>query len=932
MKAFFRRLFNIYPGEEKKAFLFAFLGFLWALGVTSGLKFADALFLLHIGAESLPIVYICTALGMFVIALILLRILHTANPHRIFHFVLFTGIVFYLFAHTCLLIAAGTEVQWLWFALRIFGTIFFAVVVTCYWTFVDQYHHLQDAKRLYSLFSSMIFLGVATTGLIMRSGLIDFQHLTLVIVCLLLFTSYWIKKITREVNPVNDDNEFDATQAQISQTFSFLFRSILDSKFTLLLMAGNFLTFVLLVITEYSYLLSFDQHFDPTHTAIAGGEEDAKLTLFLGQSLAFVSISNLIFGLFLYSRLVRRFGSSSLLIITPTILLITYSGWPLSSSLIFPLMGYLVVEGTLYVIDDSNFNLLLNAVPYKVKYKIRVIIESFFEPVGMLISALLLSVPWLDSKLLGLFLSAFLLIIALLLRKRYFKAIYLNLSENAIHFQRSLKNWFESMSFKEQKSSEFKLLAISKHGNDEARIIALEALLRLADPTILNKIINEADKLNPKGKIQFVQLIADSPFSTETLVLDRLHAWIRETQDPDLKGAVHFFLARLGLLHPDKAIQDLKSTNLILKAAAIISLKKSWAQLSPHIAALNRTLAAQQLEGLLNSDQEEEVCMGLNVLGTDFDPHDADLLFPFLRSHSRKIVRTAAASISQIANKQCLRHASLLISQLAFSKDSEVRIACLQALGKIGDSTHVKDIIAASTHFRPNERRLTETIIIKMGLRTVPTLLSIVKDTSMHDRCRILAGRILGQLALPQLRANFQEIIKVEIERAYFYFFHYQTIQSQNPETDLRMLSECLLASFHSVQDFIIQLLGVAGEIEDIELLSRSIRSPNPKVRSQVVETLEKTCEPNIYRLVLPLVSDLPTEVILNMYIKEGGKSLSLNELLDKLVESSAPLDQIIAATLKHRLNLPNWRTSLIRQMSTNEEIFHHFACELLES
>ena len=147
-----------------------------------------------------------------------------------------------------------------------------------------------------------------------------------------------------------------------------------------------------------------------------------------------------------------------------------------------------------------------------------------------------------------------------------------------------------------------------------------------------------------------------------------------------------------------------------------------------------------------------------------------------------------------------------------------------------------------------------------MGLRTVPALLSITKDTQMADRCRLLAGRILGRLALPQLRANLSDIIRQEIERAYVYFYHYHTIQSRYPEWDLSMLRDVLITGYHSVLDFIIQILGVAGEIEDEELLSRSLRSPNPKVRSQVVETLEKTCEPQIFRLLQPLVDDIPYE------------------------------------------------------------------------
>lgn len=931
MKVFFRHLFNVYPGEEKNAFLFAILAFLWALAVTSGLKFADALFLLHVGASSLPIAYICTALGMFAIALLLLRVFHTIDIHRIFISVILIGAGFYLFAYLCLLRNLGTESEWLWFALRIFGSLFFTVVVTCFWTFIDQYHHLQVAKRLYSLFSSMVFLGFATTGVIMRSGLIEFQHLTIIIAILLVITSFWIRKISKEVQIVHDEN-LESSARQEDHSFKFLVLSILKSPFTLLLMSGNFMTYLMQIVTEYNYMSSFDHYFDPTHIAAAGGEEGASLTLFLGQLIAVVSISNLIFGLFIYSRLVRRFGSTSLLTVTPTILLITFAGWSLNNSLLFPIMGFFVVEGTLFVIDDSNFNLVLNAVPTKLKYKIRVIIESFFEPMGMLLSAILISIPWVDSKILGLILSGCLLTITLLMQRKYFKAIYTNLAENAIHFQRKIPDWFKAMSLKLRKSAEFRLLAILKHADSRGQIFAAEGLINLDDEAILKKFLQEADRINASTKIKLIQLLSESNFANNIQVLDKLHEWEFRETDSELKSTIQFYFARLGLLHPEKVIQDLKSPNLMLKGAAIISLKKSWAQLPPHIATLNRTLAAQQLQQLIDSTDEAEICMGLTILGTDASPQDVDILIPFLKSPSIKVARSAAVSISQMADKNCLRHSPLLISELVLSKDNEFRLAILKVLGNIGDSTIVKDIIRASIHFRPNEKRATEAMICKMGLRTVPALLSITKDTTMHDRCRVLAGRILGRLALPQLRANLEPIISLEIERAYFYFYHHHTIQNQYPDLDLSILQDSLLASFHSVLDFIIQLLGVAGELEDCELLSRSLRSPNPKIRSQVVETLEKTCEIKIYRLLMPLVNDLPNEEKARAYLKEGGRSLSLKELLDKMSQSSTQLDQIIAATLKHRLNIPNWRSSLIQQMSGNEEIFHHFAYELLES
>lgn len=932
MKGFFRRLFNIYAGEERNALRFAFLGFLWALAVTSGLKFADALFLIHVGAASLPITYMWTACIMIVMAAFMLQAFNHFSLHKIFIGVLLSGASFYAFAYFCLANHIGIETKWLWFVLRIFGAIFFAVVMTNFWTFVDQYYHLQDAKRLYSLFSSMIFLGIASTGMIMRSGMIEFQNLTIFIIALLIIAAIWVGNIAKKVQPVYDENAIEVTGDHPENTFRFLFKAALSSKFTLLLMASNFLMYLLLVITEYSYMSDFDQRFDPTASGGSGGEEKAALTLFLGQLIAGVSIINLIFGLFIYSRLIRRFGISNLILYTPILLLITFSGWSVTDTLLFPIMGFLVVEGMLYTVDDNNFTLLLNAVPPKVKYKIRLMIESFFEPIGMLVSSLLITFVPVNSKTLGLLLSGVALLVVLMLRQNYLKAIFQNLLENAIHFQRSVRDWFSQMTRKEQQAAERRLLAILYRGNEQERLFAIEGLLGFGDESILPQLLLRADHFNNTAKITFLNMIGQTRFAKDNRFLEWLHTLALDDRDPQLNGAVHFYLAKLGLLHPDKVSDDLESSDLTLKGAAILSMQESWAHLPPEIVAQNRTLAAQHLQELLSSKNEEEVCMGITILGIDGRPQDVHTLLPFLKQPSIKIARSAASAISQLADRQTIRYAPALISKLFTANDSEIRQSCLVALGKIADSTLVREIIGSSVHFRPSERRLTETIISKMGLRTVPTLLAITKDTSMHDRCRLLAGRTLGRLALAQLRAHLYGIITVEIERAYFYYYHEQTIQQSYPDTDLTILKDALHSSFYSVLDFIIQLLGVAGEIEDCELLSRSLRSPNPKVRSQVLETLERTCEPFIFRALYPLIADLPKTEKIQAYLKEGRAPLSLTELLDKMSRSSMNSDQIMAAALKYQLNLPHWRDSLRRQMATHEEIFHHFAYELLET
>lgn len=930
MKPFFRRLFNIYAGEERQALLFAALGFLWALGVTLGQKFADALFLIHIGAESLPIAYAIAACVMMLLTAFYLKAFHLIPIDRIFTTVLCAGIAFYSCAYFYLVSHIESESSLLWFALKIFGSGFFAIVITCFWTFIDQYFHLQDGKRLYSLFTSSVFVGIAVTGIIMRFGLLAFENVTLLIIALFIAGIFTIRYIVGQLKPISDEISMEQMAGQGNSTFRILFKAIINSKFTLLLMTGNFLMYVLLVITEYSYLLAFDQRFDPGVSQLVGGEQNAQLTQFLGQCVAGVSVFNLIFGLFIYSRLVRQYGITNLVLYTPIMLVLTFSGWLVSDALVFPLLGFLFAEGLLYVIDDNNFNLLLNAVPQRVKYKIRLIIESFFEPTGMLVSSLLISFVPFNSKLIGLILSTCTLIVVFFLRKQYLKAIFMNLSENAIHFQRSIRDWFLTVNKKQQKMVERRLLAILQRGDETAQLFAIEALLGTEDSTIIPKLLQRADTLTDHAKIAFIDLIGNSVFAENSQMIERLNTW-SETPSLPLRNAIYFYLARFNYLYPEDVLSYLKSPDLTQKGAAILTLKHSWPDLPPKEAAQKKALAEQDLQLLLDSKDDDTVCMGVKIIGLDLLSQDIDTLLPFLMHPNPKITRSAAAAISNVIDKHSLRYAPILISHLTTISDTEVRQSLLKALGKIGDPSLVKDIISSSIHFRPNERRLTESILAGIKGDLVPTLLAITKDSSMHDRCRVLAGRILGRLNLPTLQKHLYEIVSAEIQRAYFYFYHSHTIQQEYPHLDLSLLKDALISSFHSVLDFIIQLLGVAGESEDCELLSRSLRNPNPKLRSQVLETLERTCETRIYRSLYPLIAELPFSEKIHAATKAIEGELTLAELLDKLSQSPMQGDRVIAVAFKYRLEMPNWRESL-RQLSSQDEIFYNFESELLET
>lgn len=924
----FRKAFGIYSGEGTHAFRFARLAMLWAFGSSCLDTLSDALFLDKIGADSLPTVYLSIALAMIGISSLVLYSLRVSSPYRILTVAMGLGIIICISAA---IFVNGDPPDLFFYLIKIASRMFFAVMIAVSWTFTDQYHDLQDAKRVYSIYSAAYFFGTIIAGISINLFIdkIGFSGL-LLCASASIFAAFWeAKRIALKAKAVHDDST-EGIFSGNRDSFASLIRLILRSRFAIILLLLSLFVQLLLTVTEFNYMESFDRAFNTS--AIQGGE--GQIAEFLGKCRACISLCNIIIGFFIYSRFVRRTGLNNAILVTPLFFLAVYSGWVFCDSLTLAVLGLVAVDGVLFTVEDNCFNLFSNAVPTKLKSKVRIINDSFFEPIGMLISALLLFAIHSGSLWLGFGLSLVVLLLAFTIRSIYSKAILINLKDNALHFERKVRDWLSSLTRREQKEAKKDILRSLRSTSEEMQLLAMDALLELGETSVLPDILQTGKRLTTASKIQLIRLFDSSLFGNDSRVIEMVDQWTYETESPELSKRANFYLAKRGLHHPEKGEEDLDNPDLFLKGAAILTLKKSLANQSLDYAALNRTIASKKLELMLKSDHIDEVSMALDILAEENSLEAVERALPFLSHESILVKRSAARCIARLSDKRLARHAPRLIEELEGSRDNLFRLSLLDTLGHIADSTTLKEILLASIHFRPNERRKTEETIIKMGLKIVPLLIVMTKDIALPERARILAGKILGRLALPQLQANLIDILDIEIERAYFYFYFGHTIQKQHPLHDLEMLQSALLSGYQSVIDFIIHLLGAAGSLEDPELLVRALHSRNAKIHSHAVESLEKTCDTRIFRLIAPLVDDLPLEEKMAACLSWQGDypKLTLFELLAKLDESPSLFDKVVAIRLKVKLQMPNWRHQLREQMKQSDETFHQYAYELLES
>lgn len=947
------RAFGVYPSEERNLFRFARLTFFWAFGSSSFETLSDSLLLAYVGAEALPSIYLTIALLMLGVSTLILYSLRITSPVRIYLFAMGVGAAVMTLAT---ILVAGSPPDLFWYLFKISSRMFFLVTLTTFWTFTNQYHDLQDAKRLYALYSATYFCGIIASGLAM-DFLLDWIHYSGLFALAVLSTLWAMRetlKITRKSKTIHDDGA-EGILAGTRDSIGSVARLILKSPYTLILLTVSLLIQLLWTVTEFNYMESFGKLF------ASSPNPDDELTKFLGGWRAGISSANIFADLFLFSRAVRRFGLSNIALLAPLFFLVVYVGWTTKDLLLFALLGFIAVEGVLFMFEDNCFNLLANTVPSKLKSRVRIINDSFFEPIGLLISSLLLIWASTSTLWLGLILSTAALMMSLILRSNYASAILSNLKDNALHFEKKLSHWISTLTRREQKEARQEIIRALQSGEGDLPLLSCEALLELKDTDSLPALLRVSHSFGTMEKIKLLRLFEESSFASDAEVLETIEKWAQNSESPELLRWVTLYLAKRGVAleeidpdHPD----------LFYRCAAILAMKSS----SP----LNRTIAAKKLDLMLQSSHIDEVSMGLDILTSDrtsieetnlpqsrsfraecgigsekmkkrvptvgespsFEEGVIQKVLPFLWHDSLLVKRTAARCITRMVGRDSSRYASDLIEQLDTSRDNQVRLFCLDALGKIADSTTVKEILEASIQFRPSELRKAEEVVLQMGLKTVPILLSILKDPSMPEDSRILACKILSRLSLPQLQANLVEILDIEIERAYFYFYFSQTIQKQYPHHDLAILRSALFTGYQSVVDFITHLLGAARSLENPEFLTRALHSRNAKLHSLAVESLERTCPLRIFKMIAPLVDDLPIEekmaACLSWY--DALPKCTLPELLAKLEHSPSLFDKLVAARLKIKLELPRWREELREQLKLSDDPFHPLAYELLNT
>lgn len=913
MKKVLGAAFKVRPGEGLRVFQFVFLFLLIQAGTAIGIAASDSLFLLHVGPEELPKVYVLLPLVMLIYIPISSFITTRFGLSRFFWITMLTlggGGIFFWWALQGLPPPPGEGEEpsiqgahrTLLFAAKIYAAAAFVALYSQSWNFAYQFFTILQGKRLFAFFTGGSALGAIFAGVLINA-LPDSVHVTALYVIwaglavLSLPMLAWISSTAKVIDSDTLEEDDSESGSFLEQT-TRLARIIKGSRYVLIVLAVLFLAQVLTTLNEYQYLDIFSREYtDPT-----------ELAALFGWLYIWVNTFNLFVSLFLFNRLVLRFGVRNVALLQPLVYIVAFSWFYLEYGLIAGFFGYFAYQGLMVAIDYDNTNLLLNALPSEAKAQVRTFIEGMAEPLatataGLFLLSLGSSLERSTLSLLGLAGGILYLLLVLNLRYQYVGAMVSNLRKSWLDFSRDAFAIMRSLA-----KDELDLLKDFARGRDLHAAPAAITILRENDePEAAKSLLDFMSHTPPEDRKEAGQLFSELLRRDDDEIFRLTLDWLDRDRDLIDTELVQEICAA-GLPRSESVYRLVKSPGPRARATIGLQLLNSW-------KIEDRSSGLRMFERLFG-ENHGEMAAAIEALGRSEEERYAHFVAPCLNHESPEIRREALTAIHRLVDRQSGRLLPELLD-LIQRGDPEQRRLAVESLARIGEVDSIAPLLRLADSMNAAERRKAEAVVESVGLQGVPMAVSVCRDRSFPFRGRAIAARALSRLAFPQFEEIYLAIIQPEIELAYRSLYRYDRLRLQEGDCPgIRVLSQLFLDSRSKIIEFILEILSLAGRLPDFELISASLRSINPKERGNAIETIEQGVEQDLFQQLLPLIDSRPLEDRISYYRQHYQPSeISPTQIVLDALAGNFPTGCMAAATALQELEVPDFSRRLRKRI-----------------
>ncbi|HYE51816.1 MAG TPA: Npt1/Npt2 family nucleotide transporter [Azospirillaceae bacterium] len=882
------RFLKLESGELGKVLQFTALAMLMQAGLGIGTSVGDALFVAKAGPENVAYSYILTPLVMLVYTPVMTYLTGRYGIDRVADVTngtLILGGLFFWYALGHVEQLPAPFDLWIYYGVKIYASVWYIGLYTLFWNLADEYFDIQDAKRLFAIFSAGSALGCAIGGLTVSNlaDVLRINDLYLLWTATALLTvplSIRIRRRFPKLSELEDDGP--AVDRRFITQMRDVGAVVKSSAFVPVLIGVFALIAALMNLNEYQYMKVFSE-----------GRTEADLAQLFGQLYGTVNILYLFISLFVFSRLVLRIGVRNVAMIVPFCNLAVFTFFFIDFGFPAGVASFILFHGLIPAIEFNNNNFLYNGINPRFKQQVRTFVEGLCEPsVSCFMGIFLLLVaPRLASEQLsavGIGMSALLIVLVLVLRQLYRASMIVNLRRGWLDFSRREEEVLKDL--------------------DERQIEQLEAMVRWPE--------TPQDDALTALRILFLN-VPERQLATLIAFLRRADEQGRQAARPFLRrflesGNSEFVLRvvdelyQSDLFQSPSIIEELGSFRLIdrtqvehlseqadtpsLRGASIVPL---WFS-----SETKHGLKALSILDDLRSGNEESRCAAVRALGHLRLERFSHLIVQFLADPSVEVQREALLALRQIGPLSSSRLVEPILKAISRA-DPDIRHIGMEVVGSSGDTAAIEPLLRLADQFTPFERRGAESVVAAMGVAAIPAIVSILQDRQYTFAARGIAARALSRLSFAQFQAGVGDLVRAELVRAYGALARNLALCADLEGRTgagrfvlARLYADLELASV----EFALLLLTLGGDLPDFELLSSSLRSSNPKVRGNAIETLEQGCDRATFQLILPLVDGRPREARLAAFADAGriGR-LTPEQIVGEALSSSYPLEAAAA-------------------------------------
>lgn len=850
------RFLDVRPGEWRAVLAMSGASFLVTTAFLILRPVRNALFLQKLSAAQLPYVFILVAIIAGGIGLLYARYSTQASLKRLANaaaIIISANLVLFwwLFQNH---IASGLMPYIFYIWVSLFGVI----VPSQVWLQCNHIFDSRQAKRLFSIVGAGAIVGGIAGGYLTKlyidhvGGAI---HLLWICAAIQIGTlalqrlAGWGGPQVWRSSP-RGRGELEAADRPAS-----VFKLIAQSRYLQLIIGALAMMSVVTTIVDYQFSAIVQKE-------IPDGDQMAS---FFGFWFANFSMISLVIQILLTGFLLRHFGVASALAILPV-------GFFFASIFVFiapVLWTVLVLKGVEGCFRYSTFKSALETLFVPVNPKVKDLTKPFIDtvadrlPIGLAGFLLLLTLGPLKGaggvSLLTLVLVALWLLLIWRLRKAYVNEFRLGLekrtllmpSSNLLSEEAASRTMLlDSMQSKDERvvlhalsqTEDFKdpslvtyFTSLLSHPSPQVVAASLRNLRRHHGPQVLQAAENLAKSASPEIRREALRYLLDqSPDK-----LDLLRQLLAEA-DPQLRAVVIALVLSGDVPGAETAINEAQLDELFEQTSNEAEMARR---------ALARSLGRLEL------------------------PHRRGDLQRLLRDPKPSVVSAAMITAGRLRQLDCV---PLLLDGL---KNRHTRHAARTALALYGESVvpRLSEILRDASLPLAARLRIPKTLgMIPMQasldhlLDAFPKAENLLKEQTLYALDDLRRAASYENLKFPADKIT--SILLGESERAYRLAGIARALASRVTGRAGTLLQRAVREQWERQRRWIVLLLGLLYDREDMDGVYRGLRSMQPRVRAHAIEFVDNLLEGKVKSFVFPLIDDIALENV----AEEGEKLLQI--------------------------------------------------------